>query len=372
MPRRQPSPAEQSLVDEVNRRLGTEFTARQFERWREAGYLRPLHHVWRGRKGSDSSWDDELLDEALALAAVKGKRTPLYEAAFTVFIAGGPIGEIAVKTAYQQVLDVTERFLRDDCEAEDPEEVARTVAPTMVKRLLRTKDGTRWKRRLVTAGKDPTESLHRICEAMIAVALGGPAPPTAAVEDFLAASGLAAAEHESVGGLGPWAEGLSREPIGDALRKFSIPAQRARIERTEFGELCRARDSMKQIMGLLTALAPVVKETTQTRDALGLAEFTHLDVDGQLSLLVPTVLIFEEMGLNVQRVVRLAKTFVPLYRALHPLVQGMPRYLRRFLTPDGPSRLNLELPARRELFVKHLLKTIADHPDEAAVVSRHK
>jgi hypothetical protein len=367
-----PSPAEQHLVDEVNCRLGTNLSAQQFERWRDAGYLRPLHREWRGRNGSASSWDDDLLAEALALVAAKGKRTPLYEAALTVFIAGGPIGEKAVKCAYQHALDVTERFLRDDCEAADPEEVARTVAPTMVKRFLRTKDGTRWKRRLAAAGKEPVESLERISEAMVAVALGGPVPTPGAVEDFLDASGLAAAERESFGGLGPWATGLSREPMGEALREFSIPAQRARLERTPFPELCRARDSMKQIVALISVFAPVVKETTQTHDALGFAEFTYLDMDKQLPLLVPAVLIFEEMGLNVQRVVRLAKKFVPLYRALRPLVKAMPRYLRRFLTPDGMSRLNLELPIRREAFIKHLKKSVAEHPAEAEVVSAHK
>jgi hypothetical protein len=372
MPARQPSPAEQSLVDEVNRRLGTSLRPKQFERWRNAEYLRPLHREWRGRNGSSSSWDDELFAEALALAAAKGKRIPLYGAALTVFVAGGPIGEVAVKRAYQQALDATERFLRDDCDADDPLEVARAVGPTMVKRLLRTKDGTRWKRRLAAAGKDPIESLDRICEAMIAVALGGPVPAQAVVEDFLDASGLAAAERESFGGLGPWAKGLSSEPLGEGLRRFSIPAQRALIEQTSFDDLCRARDSMKQLVALISVFAPVVKETTQTRDALGFAEFTYLDMDKQLPLLVPAVLIFEEMGFNVQRVVRLAKKFVPLYRALRPLVQAMPRYLRRFLTPDGMSRLNLELPIRHEAFIRHLKKSVAEHPAEAEVVGAHK
>lgn len=372
MPRRQPSPAEQSLVDEVNRRLGTNLSAQQFERWRDADYLRPLHREWRGRKGSDSWWDDELLNEALALASAKGKRTPLYEAALSVFVVGGAIGETAVKRAYQQALDVTERFLRDDCEADDPEKVGRSVAPTMVRRYLRTKDGTRWKRRLAAAGKEPVESLERICEAMVTVALGGPVPAQGVVEDFLVASGLAAAEHESFGGIGPWAKGLSREPMGEALRKFSIPAQRARIERTPFDDLCRARDSMKQIVSLISVFAPVVKQTTQTRDALGFAEFTYLDMDKQLPLLVPAVLIFEEMGLNVKRIVRLAKTFVPVFRAFRPILQAMPRYLRRFFTPDGVSRLNRELPIRREAFLKHLKKAVADHPAEAEVLSGHK
>lgn len=372
MPRRQPSPAEQSLVEEVNRRLGTTLSAKQFERWRDEDYLRPLHREWKGRNGSGSWWDDDLLAEALALASAKGKKTPLYEAALTVFAAGGPIGEIAVKRAYQQALDATERYLRDECEADDPEEVARTVAPTMVKRLLRTKDGTRWKRRLTAAGKDPLESLKRMCEAMVSVALGGPVPAQGAIEDFLDASGLAGAEHESFGGIGPWAKGLSREPLGDGLRRFSIPEQRARIERASFDDLCRARDSMRQIVELVSAVAPVVKETAQTPNALGFAEFTYLEMDKQLPLLVPAVLVFEDMGLNVKRVVLLAKKFVPLYRAIRPLVQSMPRYLRRFLAPDGKALLNLEPLIRREKFLEHLLRSIKEHPVEAKVVSGHK
>jgi hypothetical protein len=372
MPCREPSPAEKSLVSEVNARLGAAFTTKQFARWREERYLRPLRREWRGRKGSASAWDRQLLEEAVALAAAKTGRTPLYEAALAVFVAGGPIREESVRRAYSAALDVTERFLRAGCKADDPAEVARTVSPTMVKRLLRAPDGTRWKKRLAAAGKEPQESLGRMCEAMVAVALGGPLPSQLAVQDFLDASGLAAAEHESTGGLGPWAAGLSRERISDGLREFSLPALRERIAATPFTDLCRARDSAKQLVSLIAAVAPVIKDTTQTPDALGFAEFTYLDLDKQLPLLVPAVLIFEEMGLDVQRVVRLARRFVPLYRALNILLQAMPRYLRRFMTSDGIARLNQRPRQDRVAFIRHLQKSIADHPDAAETVGAHK
>jgi hypothetical protein len=371
MPRREPSPAEESLVAEVNARLRTAFTTKQFARWREEKYLRPLLREWRGRNGSASAWDKQLLAEAVAFASAKSGRTPLYEAGLSVFVAGGPIGDEPVRRAYSAALDVTERFLRAGCEADDPAEVARNVSPTMVKRLLRTPDGTRWKKRLAAAGKEPQESLERMCEAMVAVALGGPLP-SQVVQDFLDASGLAAAEHESAGGLGPWAAGLSRERISDGLREFSVPALRARIAATPFADLCRARDSAKQLVSLITAVAPVIKDATQTPDALGFAEFTYLDLDKQLPLLVPAVLIFEEMGLDVQRVVRLARRFVPLYRALNVLLQAMPRYLRRFMTSDGIARLNQRPRQDRVAFIRHLQKSIADHPDAAETVGAHK
>jgi hypothetical protein len=361
-----------SLVAEVNARLGTAFTTKQFARWREEKYLRPLLREWRGRNGSASGWDKELLAEAVAFASAKSGRTPLYEAALSVFVAGGPIGEESVRRAYSAALDVTERFLRAGCEADDPAEIARAVAPTMVKRLLRTPDGTRWKKRLAAAGKEPRESLERMCEAMVAVALGGPLPSQVALQDFLDASGLAAAEHESAGGLGPWAAGLSRERISDGLREFSVPALRVRIAATPFTDLCRARDSARQLVSLISAVAPVVKETTQTPDALGFAEFTYLDLDKQLPLLVPAVLIFEGMGLDVQRVVRIARRFVPLYRALSVLLGAMPRHLRRFMTPDGIARLNRQPRPDRIAFIRHLQKSVADHPDAAATVAAHE
>jgi hypothetical protein len=372
MATRVPSPAEESLVAEVNARLGTKFTTKQFARWREEKYLGPLRREWRGRKGSASSWDKQLLDEAVAFAAARSRRTPLYEAALLVFVAGGPIGEGPVKRAYSAALDVTERFLRAGCDADDPAEVAHTVAPTMVKRLLRTRDGTRWKRRLAATGKEPQTSLERMCVAMVAVALGGPPPSQAAVQDFLAASGLAAAERESFGELGPWAPGLSREHLSDALLRFSVPALRARISATPFGELCRARDSAKQLISLISAVAPVIKGTTQTPNALGFAEFTYLDLETQLPLMVPAVLIFEEMGLDVQRTVRLARRFVPLYRALNVLLQAMPAYLRRFMTPDGIARLNQRPRTDRIAFIRHLQRSVATHPDAAATVNTHK
>lgn len=372
MARREPSLAEKSLVAEVNARLGTRFTTKQFARWREEKYLRPLLREWRGRNGSASSWDQGLLEEAIAFAAAKPGRTPLYEAALSVFVAKGPIGEESVRRAYSAALDVTERFLRAGCQDDDPGVVAHAVAPTMVKRLLRTRDGTRWKRRLAASGKEPLESLERMCEAMVAIALGGPPPSQVAVQDFLDASGLAAAESESFGGLGPWATDLSRERLSDGLQRFSLPALRARIAATSFTDLCRARDSAEQLVSLISAVAPVIKDTTQTPDALGFAEFAHLDLDRQLPLMVPAIVVFEDMGLDVRRMVRLARRFVPLYRALNTLVQSMPRYLRRFLTPDGIARLNEQPRTDRIAFIRHLQKSIADHPDAAATVSEHK
>lgn len=163
--------------------------------------------------------------------------------------------------------DVTERFLRAGCEGDDPAEVARTVAPTMVERLLRTPDGNGGRSVLSQPAKSRRESLERMCEAVIGVALGGPPPAQAAIQDFLDASGLAAAEHESAGGLGPWAAGLSRERISDGLREFSVPALRVRLAATPFDDLCRARDSAKQLVSLISAVAPVIKDTTQTPDA---------------------------------------------------------------------------------------------------------
>ena len=65
------------LLAEVNARLGTAFTTKQFARWREEKYLRPLLREWRGRNGSASGWDKELLAEAMAFASAKSTRNTL-------------------------------------------------------------------------------------------------------------------------------------------------------------------------------------------------------------------------------------------------------------------------------------------------------
>jgi hypothetical protein len=74
----------------------------------------------------------------------------------------------------------------------------------------------------------------------------------------------------------------------------------------------------------------------------------------------------------VPRAVRLARQFVPLYRALSVLLQAMPRYLRRFMTPDGIARLNRRSRPDRIAFIRHMQKSIADHPDAAAIVRANK
>lgn len=362
MARRSPSPAEIGLAAAVSARIGTEVTPQRIERARQAGYVRPLDSV-----GRSSSFDEQLVREVAAFMARSDGRTPLYEVALAVFVHGEEIGEDAVRCAYHAYLDATERFLRGSSTG-DAVEAGQAAAPAMVKRFLRTKDGRRWRRRLLDAGYEPDTTLERIVAELFTAMLGGPAPSHDAVRAFIEASGLAAAEREGLGKLAPWAADLPVAEIAEIFPSFSVPALRRLLDETTYGDLCRSRTATRKMVSLLNALAPVITKIVPTRDALGFGELTHLDVEGQLPLMILGVRIFEERGYGVKQIVRLAERFVPLYQGINVLVDSMPRRFRRFLAPDGIERLNARKYPERLDFLRSLKAAIARHPDEAELV----
>jgi hypothetical protein len=361
MARRSPSPAEIQLAETVSARLVREVTPQRIERARQTGYLRPLDAV-----GRSSSFDERLVREIAAFMARSDGRTPLYEVALAVFVHGEEIGEDAIRRAYSAYLDATERFLRGGSTG-DSVVAGRAAAPVMVRRFLRTKDGRRWKRRLVGAGYDADATLEQMVAELFAVILGGPPPSEDVIRAFLDASGLAAAELERVGKLAPWAADLPVSEIAETLPSFSIPALRNLLDETTYRDLCRCRTATGKIVALLNAVAPVITKIVPTRDALGFAELTHLDLEDQLPLMILVVRIFEERGYGVKRIVRLAERFVPLYRAVNVLLDAMPRRFRRFMAPDGIGQLNTRRYPERLDFVRSLKSAVGQHPAEAEI-----
>jgi hypothetical protein len=352
------SPAEIALAEAGSRRIGQPISPRQIERWRQAGYASSLERTRPGR-GSGSFWPSRLVDEIAALAEAVTRCKRLDEAVLDVFARGGPVPEHAVRRAYASCLDRLEGQL-----------LAQESAPILARRFLRTTQGTRWKKRLLARGKSPVEALERICRAAIEAGLGGEAPQRQAVEDFLDASGLSAATEERTGEIGPWVDRIPIEKIEAALPNWSIPALRHRIETTSFSDLCRARDHARDLARFISTIAPVLRDTAGTKDALGLAEAAYIDADAQIALLTPSVLIFEEMGLPVARVLRLARMVGPFYKAVAVLLRSMPRYFRRFLGPAGIEALNSRPTVERRRFLLHLRRAIDTNPEESAIVAK--
>lgn len=363
MARRSPSPAELRLAAAVSARVGCEITPQRIERARQAGFVRALEPV-----GRSSRFDERLVREVAAFMTRSDGRTPLHEVALAVFAHGEEIGEDAVRRAYNAYFDASERFLRGRSTG-DPVEAGLAGAPVMVRRFLRTKDGRRWKRRLVDADYDADATLEQIVAELFAVMLGGPAPSEEMVRAFIEASGLAAAERERLGSLAPWAADLQVSEIAQTFPSFSMPVLRQLLVETSYRDLCRSRTATRKIVSLLNAVAPVMAKIVPTRDALGFAELTHLDLDGQMPLMILAVRIFEERGYGVKKVVRLAERFAPLYRAMNVLLDEMPRRLRRFAAPNGIEQLNARSYPERLDFVRSLKSAIEQHPSEAEVVS---
>lgn len=371
--RREPSRAEQQLSRAVSARVGVPITARQIERWRDAGYVRPLERARPGRGNGSSSWvTPRLVDEvgAFASALHARKRRRLDEAALAVFAECGPIGEQAVRRAYQSQLDRLERSIRALSTTPESSASAWEAAPRIVAAFLRTGDGRRWRARLDGRAERPEQILERMFAGIVMALLGDSAPPEQSIEDFLDASGLAAATRERVGPLGPLVERISIARVQEMLIHFNLPALQERIDRTPFTELERARGEARELAAFLNEVAPTLKETTGLQEAFGIGEAAYVDLDESVPLLAVGMLVFEEMRLPVARLVELSRRWLPVYAGIRRVASTLPRAYRRYLGPDGVSELNRRPLAVRKSFLAHLRQAVRDHPQDAAAITR--
>lgn len=294
---------------------------------------------------------------------------PLNEAALTVLARCGPISECAVRTAYDTFFAKTEKMLRQDSTASSVPEVARESAPTLLRQFLRTSDATRWRHRFRDAGIDPQDALLQICEMVIITGLGGTAESRKAIECFLVGSGLAAAATEQLGDVGPWADRMPVEKIEQLLPRFSLPALRACINDASIADLLRARDYAKDFVTMLEAVVPVIADTSATKEAFGFREMIHHDANSQIPMLVPTMIIFEDLGYPIAEMAKLSRTVVPFYQAVRALLQTMPRFYRRFLGPSGIDELNTRSLTVRKQFIRHLGAATKTRPDAREIVA---
>ena len=114
MPRTSPSPAEEGLAAAVSARW-KRVTPRQLERWREWGFLHPVPRRALGRgRGSESYLNEELIEEAVAVASVISEVRSRPLAALTLFVRGWYVTEVAVRAAYRELFD----FVLAEIEAE--------------------------------------------------------------------------------------------------------------------------------------------------------------------------------------------------------------------------------------------------------------
>jgi hypothetical protein len=86
-------------------------------------------------------------------------------------------------------------------------------------------------------------------------------------------------------------------------------------------------------------------------------------------MLVPTMLIFEDLGYPIAEMAKLSRTIAPFYQAVRTLLQTMPRFYRRFLGPSGIDDLNTRSLTVRKQFIRHLGTASKTRPDAHEIVA---
>jgi hypothetical protein len=240
-----PSTADRELAKQASRLAGIEVTDRQIERWRQAGYLRP---VVRGRgrgRGVIAVYPSEAAEHAADLARGLQVFGRLSDAALVTFLHGHEIREGALKRDYREVFARTRRFLRAEGDF-DPAEVADRMSRVLSRKSSESEQGRRWRARLREQGSD--DQLANVVFDFVRFFIGDADEDEALSHDAFVATGLAA----DVARLTPQEEGTLHANI----QRLNLPQVEEAVEGASLEQLEAARDQLQTLWTLLGSESP--------------------------------------------------------------------------------------------------------------------
>ena len=311
--------------------------------------------------------NEELIEEAVAVASVIAEVRSRPLAALTLFVRGRYVTDVAVRAAYRELFD----FVLAEIEAEArPED--ETIFDTLdhyARKLSRRSAGSSAKRareRLRAAGSGAR--LADINFANLALVVTGHAPTSESLEALAIATGMDAMTRESLAGQGPVVENLDLQDIEEQLAQIDIHTLRGRVEEMPWAELCASRDFVAGLAELARAML-VPAEHQEAPEALGLRELA-LQSDAMLAVEALAVVPFlDTMQEGVGEWTATAAAQTPVYRAITSLLEELPPDLRAKLPRLG-DRFVEELDPTLQPEVANAIRVwSAAHPEKAQALS---
>ena len=215
-------------------------TARQIERWREEGVLRPPERRGRGQHlGSMSFYPDDAVPHAIEIARQLKSHSRLDDSALVVFLHGFDVKERAVRRAYASAFDRVQQAFRL-AEGEDAWDAAHRLSGRLSRQSSRSPTAQTWRHNLKEA--ESAERFQPVLHDMILFALGGAEDGDALSEEVFEATGT--------GDLRRSMSDEERERTDELTRLLTVDRLRAAIEGAPFSEIKDARDNIATILQL--------------------------------------------------------------------------------------------------------------------------
>jgi len=231
---------------------------------REAGVLPSLC--------GEARYDDQAEEVVAEAVSLLDERRNMQVVLLVLFIRGHRVRWDRLCEAYTRFYRTQLESLQHSSTAEDPFDVAEDVGRQLANK--RTEETRQWKRRLDGRDESSTAIFESVNINMIRTFIEGRFPYEGslredALREFLDASGLSAAEKDSIGDIGPLTERLDTNELGEVLDLFNLEALDETLSHSSIDTFERARDSLLTMVRWVQAITEFLRRVSNLPDAMG-------------------------------------------------------------------------------------------------------
>ncbi len=239
------SPATAALISACNE-AGETVSARQIERWRQLDLLpRPARHALGRGRGSTTTYPEQTVDTAVAVARSLRTGHRLDQVALVLFADGIPVPESAIRRAFIALLDQLDATIVADDGSVDPFARAEDFATTSQKALLRRPHWRHRRRRLRGVAESPDSAFGSLI-TNIGRSVLGDTPPPDALDEMAQAFGYSTKTNDADRPDAPPIDGAA---LGDRLDQLTLPTLHTAATEASLNDLITARDCLIALCG---------------------------------------------------------------------------------------------------------------------------
>jgi hypothetical protein len=354
---------------------GVTLTARQLERWRQAGWIEHPERRFLGRgRGSHSVYAAEAIAQAIALGEAVRRRYPLYKAVLDLFAAHQPVSEAALRLAFREFLSTIEHGLGNLAgvlAGGDAFDVAEGAALELVDHADRQKLVRRWRRRAKGNAESTSSVVQSALTNLILLLLRGRPTSAEGRDELLVVSGVAATWTDRSGDLGPLALVGRPAQLDRVLRALRIESLAATADETPMSAFLQARDDWELIWEFGQSAGYVLGQTTGLPDAFGFGVARGVERSSALTVIgtLGIVVLARLAGGGLRDYLDLCRRELPQYQAMAVILADMPADTRPFMAVGGLARLAVEDESRQLRVMSAIRAATERHPREAALLT---
>lgn len=344
---RAPSKADVDLIATLGQR-GFTVSARQLERWRQAGFIRTERRGTGRGKGSTSRYIDGSVGVIIELKELLAARRSLHDSALILFARDGAVAPTLVRRTLLGYLDGL-RVMRGATGIRARDGLLAT--------FRRSREGRAFLRRLRAAGVDEAVAVN-IFEGFLR---SGVSETAEAILLALEGSGLMRI-----------AADLLDRPTVDRLREvfsgFNVDAVQRAVEAAEDQMLAEARDAARVLIPLVGDFIGLLSFTHQERHVLAPGDGDARERDLAIARFVPFLLFASLRGLDLKRALDIEQDLAAGLAGMASMAEALNASDGRLFGPGAEREWQRMKPYERRSFEQRLAAFVTVNPPAAEAI----